>query len=173
MKKILTLLVVLAVANLATAAISWEVADNGDGTFAVSLVADENVSSVSLALLTPSAGSIAVGTLNAGFTSYYDNGYTGASQGAPEGTLVAVSGSQSPTFVIGTLYTFTFTGSVGDTITVGDYPDWFMTSVVHTQNNGVITLTGNAELGTINIVPEPMTMALLGLGGLFIRRRRA
>jgi hypothetical protein len=26
---------------------------------------------------------------------------------------------------------------------------------------------------SVNVVPEPMTMALLGLGGLFIRRRRA
>lgn len=39
-----------------------------------------------------------------------------------------------------------------------------------TRLNGV---TATLDGITVNVVPEPMTMALLGLGGLFIRRRHA
>ena len=39
---------------------------------------------------------------------------------------------------------------------------------VYLMNEALTTL----DTATINIVPEPMTIALLGLGGLFLRRRR-
>ena len=43
--------------------------------------------------------------------------------------------------------------------------------------NGTVTVTGGnfdavTDLGTLNIIPEPITVALLALGGLFIRRRK-
>ena len=43
--------------------------------------------------------------------------------------------------------------------------------------NGTVTVTGGnfdavTDLGTLDIIPEPITVALLALGGLFIRRRK-
>ena len=40
---------------------------------------------------------------------------------------------------------------------------------------GVVTVYDNfnkVALGSINVIPEPMTLGLLGLGGLFLRRRK-
>ena len=43
-------------------------------------------------------------------------------------------------------------------------------SVLNVYANDGTTLLDSA---TINVIPEPMTIALLGLGGLFLRRRRS
>ena len=52
-------------------------------------------------------------------------------------------------------FTVTYTGSVGDIVTVYDIDN------------------ASATLGTMEIlVPEPISIALLGLGGLFLRRRK-
>ena len=56
--------------------------------------------------------------------------------------------------------------------------DGLMASVCFTVvGNGTVTVSGGnfdgeTDLGTLNIVPEPITVALLALGGLFIRRRK-
>ena len=55
----------------------------------------------------------------------------------------------------GDWFTVTVTGlSVGDSLDVEDVSD------------------GYKSVGTITVLPEPMTIALLGLGGLFLRRRK-
>ena len=43
-------------------------------------------------------------------------------------------------------------------------------SVLGLYDSDGVTLLDSA---TINVIPEPMTIALLGLGGLFLRRRRS
>jgi len=73
------------------------------------------------------------------------------------------------------LFSFDITaGAAGTTITVADYagtnPYSPPPTPVATKWNAVETTLAPLE---ITVVPEPMTMALLGLGGLFIRRRRA
>jgi len=66
----------------------------------------------------------------------------------------------------GTLYSstyeFTFDTTVPTLLSWGSATDWHTTG-------GSITL-GDAVM--VNVVPEPMTVALLGLGGLFLRRRK-
>lgn len=174
MKKLIAIALVLAMAPLASAGLVWNCADNGDGTFGVTLTSDFGVNGCTLAMLMPNdGGAITNPSFNAGFVTYSYAGDPGDWYGEAAGSLVAASASQNGV-VTGDLFSFTYTGKVGDTISVLDYPAWGMTSVVYAAADGAITaLTGDAVLGTINIVPEPMTMALLGLGGLFIRRRRA
>jgi len=66
------------------------------------------------------------------------------------------TGLESPAWnaQAGAWFSMTVTGlSVGDELDVEDVMD------------------GYKSLGTITVTPEPMTLALLGLGGLFIRSK--
>jgi hypothetical protein len=50
--------------------------------------------------------------------------------------------------------------------------EWFRFDITDSSQTIEIWSTGWASLGTIALIPEPTTMALLGLGGLFLRRRK-
>ncbi len=177
MKKILALVLVLAVAQLASAAISWEVAQLTDTTFSVSLVATENVQDVSIAQLvtngatfavTPLDSSVWLGNFGGTKQGFFDlAGFGAAGYGAAMGTNTAAG-----VYATGTLLSFTAVGAVGDVILVQNLPAFSMNSYVITQAGGTQTFEA-LNAGSFELVPEPMTMALLGLGGLFIRRRRA
>ena len=70
---------------------------------------------------------------------------------------VGSTGLEDPAWpvVAGDWFTVEYSGDVGDVMQIYDY--------------GV---SATVAVGTLNIVPEPMTIALLGLGGLFLRRRK-
>ena len=67
------------------------------------------------------------------------------------------TGSESPVWdaAAGDWYTVTYSGHVGDALDVENVQNAY-----HSE-------------GTIYVTPEPMTIALLGLGGLLLRRRIA
>ena len=65
-----------------------------------------------------------------------------------------------------TLYTFTMNVGPAGLLDLG-----LADLVVYSRTGAAIATT--AEGACVNVVPEPMTIALLGLGGLFLRRRRS
>jgi hypothetical protein len=78
------------------------------------------------------------------------------------GVVVTPDAESTPALVANTWVEFTRTYN---SLAAGDY-----TVLVGTRGGG---WTGNrVSIDNVTLVPEPMTMALLGLGGLLIRRRR-
>ena len=108
-----------------------------------------------------------VGTLDTALqTPLFSHGSVGTG-----GTLISMIQGNAGTgnyITNQTIYTFTVdVGSTQGTLTI-DVAEgyWF-----RARNGSDISTTIVA--GEIEVVPEPMTVALLGLGGLFLRRRRS
>ena len=82
--------------------------------------------------------------------------YTEAGWGA--GYELSVAGTASFPVGIGTLFTMNYTGAIGDTAKISLFidPEYEVP----------------AASVDVTVVPEPMTVLLLGLGGLFLRRRQ-
>jgi hypothetical protein len=72
--------------------------------------------------------------------------------------LTAAATNNNPPIAAGTQFSFDYVGAVGDTATISLFVDPEYTTPVASVN--------------LTVVPEPMTIILLGLGGLFLRRRR-
>ena len=169
MKKFMIVLVALMIVPIASAVaspVSWDVASNTDGTYTITLMSDMGLSDASIGLATATAGELTPGAWDVAFKTA-DAGYNGAAFGMGANELLSATGAADPgVYVSGAIYTFTYAGPA-TVITIGDLPAFGITSYVRGAE-GLISLSGQ-EIA----VPEPMTMALMGLGGLFIRRRRA
>ena len=91
-----------------------------------------------------------------------DSGTAATYTEAGWGTGYELTASMSPTGVppiaAGSQFSFDYVGAVGDTATISLFVDPEYTTPVASVN--------------LTVVPEPMTVALLGLGALFLRRRR-
>lgn len=78
------------------------------------------------------------------------------------GTGYELTASMSPTGVpalsAGSQFSFDYVGEIGDTATISLFVDPEYTTPVASVN--------------VTVVPEPMTVLLLSLGALFLRRRR-
>jgi len=70
----------------------------------------------------------------------------------------SMSPSGDPSIAVGSQFSLDYVGAVGDTATISLFVDPEYT-------------TPTASV-SVTVVPEPMTIILLGLGGLFLRRRR-
>jgi outer membrane lipoprotein-sorting protein len=172
MKKLLVLLIILVLASVANAAMSLSIdgVNPSDGTEDI----EDLGGTVTVYVLDSTGGSSYTYYLDmlkvAGggkATMAYPSVYTEA------GDLAEVSGDYSTT----TLYDYElFAGDSGGNVLTGRHFSSVITesgSVGDTFNVELIDY-GVATLDTITftIVPEPMTIALLGLGGLFLRRRK-
>jgi hypothetical protein len=161
MKKMLTLVLVLAMASLASAAVTMSVSSDTvvqGGNVTISVYSDDDAAyrkyldmvtgTATLGSVTihPSAGADASVADFSVLPGYYDL------------ELTAVDFAATPVAGLHFSVIATAIGSVGETFTIellnGDTYDLEM-----------------SEMVTI-VVPEPMTMALLSLGGLFLRRKK-
>ena len=63
-------------------------------------------------------------------------------------------------------------GKLGEDLPAIAAGQWFAFDLSGEGTVGIGLYPSFTELGTITVTPEPMTMVLLGLGGLFLRRRK-
>jgi hypothetical protein len=165
MKKLLVLILVLGLCSTANATVSWYINGSPAGATADVLTTDviqvhstDSTVYLALALTSNTAVDLANGavTTNAGdagnITAYSYAGY-----GDGYYMSAATLGSVAP--AAGVQFTMDVANaSIDDVATLYLWVDPDYTTTVDTV--------------TITVVPEPVTIALLGLGGLFLRRRR-
>jgi len=84
--------------------------------------------------------------------------YTEAGWGTGFELTASMSPSGVPAVAAGSQFSFDYIGAVGDTATISLFVDPEYTTPVASVN--------------LTVVPEPMTVVLLSLGALFLRRRR-
>lgn len=192
MKKFLIVMLVLALTSMANAAVlellvggSSTVAD-GAGTVTVDLVSpDITVSAIggagagdldiiaSSGLAIPTVGTFGAVSSLIGFMQPAGFALNVGAIVGPD--IIGISGGADAGKEAGlgdVLYSFTINipgGSVGETLT----PFMGGTDYVMSLTTSPMFWAGSSlTLNPLTVVPEPMTIALLGLGGLFLRRRK-
>jgi hypothetical protein len=157
MKKLLILVMVLAMASLANATLSLSISGSA-GSETISLVATgETVASIegiSVSGDDATIGTFAIGPKAGTMTGF---GAMGTDAGLPNGEVWGFGiGIPPEVFQDGVWLTAQMTRTAVATATLTYY-----------DSDG--NITGHTDY----IVPEPVTIALLGLGGLLLRRRMA
>ena len=165
MRKLLVLILVLGLASAANAMLievdgqegdSFEVditstitvvSEDASSWFGYIIVEEGGAGSLENALRLDAAGDI--GAFSAYSEAGWGIGYELTASMSPTGVPALAAGSQ---------FSFDYLGSIGDTATISLFVDPEYTTPIASVN--------------VTIVPEPMTVVLLGLGALFLRRRR-
>jgi len=164
MRKLLILFLVLGVASTANAllikvddleGVSFEV----DELTTITVVSEDTSSWLGYIIIeeggTGSLENVAI--LDAAGDSASAGPYTEAGWGTGF-ELTAAATNNNPPIGVGTQFSLDYVGAIGDTATISLFVDPEFTIPVASVN--------------VTVVPEPMTIILLGLGGLFLRRRR-
>ena len=166
MKKLLILVLVLAMASMASAALTYEIR-SGSTTG----------SSVDTATLAPSTtyylAVAGIAATDAGdYELYKDSGTQGVLSLPAVFSAAGDLGSN-----VDTPYGFYAVGAAGSQVQPSD-GDWWSWTLTTGSGDGAfahsLMSTGGTPVEVLSItgVPEPMTIALLGLGGLALIRRR-
>jgi hypothetical protein len=162
MKKLLVLALVLGMATLANATLTNGLTLNVTGT-AVTVTGTSTtdwdlvvISNKTLSPLDASALNMSVAPSMSGLMAGFSDLVAGCADDLSaytSGAVWTITSASGETYKTGTYLTLTSTA--GATVTLAQFDE------------------GTTHLvGMQTIVPEPMTMALLGLGGLFLRRRK-
>jgi hypothetical protein len=175
MKKLLILVLVLGLTSVASATISLNISGTVDvtqgDTLTVDVSSDSSVQSGWIGYVIveeggdgalsnpviwqPHSGGGNAGNLAA--TSPYSESGWGVG-------YYMIAGATDSSLAAGVQFSVDYDTSALD---VGD------SCIVSLWDDGVGYETGDEQgIATINVVPEPATIALLGLGGLFLRRRK-
>ena len=181
MKKLLVLMLVLSMVTAASATISWDLrkADGVTSITAVNPVADGvNFTLVLTGLAADLSKAYRVGIYETGYV------YGGGKIDFVSGVLQAAAGDLGYLSALNTTYDgFGLScGQLGAGPPNAADGDWvtLTAKVLGGATSGTVSIgleesvAPYGALGTIqfDIIPEPVTIALLGLGGLFLRRRK-
>jgi len=181
MKKLVCLMIVALVGTVAcagTISFSGAATIDENSIATITVIADEASFGIALGAIALDMGSATVGTLNGAYSALANDG--SQKDGSVNGIQIFQVSGTAPTGVTvaagQALYSFTIdsTGlALGDVITISEWtgmnPFGMPPFPVDSKLNGVTAGLGSLA---VTVVPEPMTMALLGLGGLFLRRRK-
>lgn len=169
MKRLLMMMLVLGMASVANAVLiqvdgqdPGQTVDIAEGITSVISVVSEDTSGWLGYIIIEDGGTGALGNvarLDAAGDIGSFSAYTEAGWGVGYELTVAMGQGGVPAIAVGPQFTMNYSGGVlGDTATISLFLD---------PEYGV-----PADLVAITIVPEPMTVMLLSLGGLFLRRRK-
>ena len=172
MKKLLIIMLVLGIATAANAALSWEIRDTGGSTVSGDLTVDDDYVLVLMGTddldpidgylwygdwskITVSNPQVLENNGDLGSNNYY-TAYSGYAWGA------AQSLDPTPPVTDGDWASWDFSA---DTVGTGSFD-------FYNYNVSSYYVEGTQTFNIVAVVPEPITIALLGLGGLFLRRRK-
>lgn len=181
MKKLLVLMLVLSMVTVASATISWDLR-KADGTTSITAV-DVSESINFTLVLTGLAADLSPDPYRVGI---YEDGYVygGGLVDFVSGTLHAAAGDLGYLSALDTTYDGfgLAAGQLGGGPPNAADGDWVTLSAKvmggATSGSAKIKLEESTSpyglIGYVefDIIPEPVTIALLGLGGLFLRRRK-
>jgi hypothetical protein len=183
MKKLLVLILVLGISSVANAVLvdmtvgGTTITRTASGSVTLYVTASDSGDGAKLgdidALMTVTGGDVISGAMNLSDCASYGWDVSLSANPVGLGTAgVQMDGGMAST--AGTLgvvgyVTIAYTMGNKDVVTV-NFSEYYGGS--YDTNFNEVMSDSFSTLGGVTIIPEPMTMALLGLGGLFLRRRK-